>query len=196
MLSCSIIFPFLSLCGFLVCRRRLAIFMHWFNKHYFHKIEKEFKDAKDSIAGGADAIAMRTRNTTTGLPSSVWGCCFKRKHMPSLFLDRNNNKGLRNQTMGLTEMNYVKSNYTKFKSQWVEKVHYWSRSCMVLGVASNVLCATFLLGMYFQSKYDDQSIFLVYCACMIVGCATTFFAWCWTQYHEPSEDVLDKSLLG
>lgn len=197
LLSCSIILPFMSLCGFLVCRHRLNIFMKWFNDYFFKKIEHEFQEAKASIGGGADSISAKTRNTTTGLPSSAWGCCLKRRQMPPLLQSWDRSKAsLHTKTVGLTELNHVKAHYINYKRKWVQSITIRSRYCMILGVSANVLCATFLLGMYFQSKYEDPIVFRLYCACMSVGFATASLSWCWLQCHEPSMKDVSECLLG
>lgn len=192
----GLVLPFLSMAAFLECRRRLSLWLGYFNEYIFREVDYEHKTTMAYLPN-QKKMRQRAREMTEGLPQKEMAP-FAHRLMKDIF---NNMKGRKvaprtNQQQHASEERVLevragaargsKESLEAYTEKYITRIQVAARHFLGLGVASNVLCAALLLGMYFRSAYPDTPhVWMMYSG--IVGAGLVL--WSVLQFLWLSEDV-------
>lgn len=157
----ALIFPFFSLIGLLEARRRLRLFMKLLSLQLSQMSNHENTALLSRHITRVGTMVEYSRKETGGLPH--WNClrmCSRRArattaHLLDPLLPGESEHVESEHLARLRESFDFHNNYLDFYSAWVENVVHKSGTMLVAGAMVNLLCATMMLGMRFQTSYPD-----------------------------------------
>jgi len=184
----SLVCPFLSMMGFLECRRRLNVFMRLFNHYVFQILGRQNSEANRLAADPARMVERASQNayglterneawrrfrfhpdkTITGLIRRA-ACCSRRNGTLAV------NHLLQEEEQPPVEFKVPVEYFTAANEyhNWFDAwVIYWKKGAtvfMLAGVFFNVLCSALLLGLYFSNQYPDQWAWLIYSGTLVIS---------------------------
>jgi len=185
----SLACPFLSMLGFLECRRRLNVFMRLFNHYVYQLLRRQNTEANrlatdpgrmvENASQNAHGLTERHESwrrfrftpdkTITGLLRRA-GCCSRRKG--SLNVDV---APLLQEEEPPVEFHVpveyfsVADDYHNWFDAWVVRWKKVSRMLLFAGVFFNVLCTAILLGLYFSNAYPHTMTWLIYSGTLVIS---------------------------
>jgi len=185
----GLVFPFLSMIGFLECRKRLHQFMSCFN-HAFSSARRAENDKFVGTLSDARRICDYAHETTAGLPGTPQSanatvrmsralCC--RRRVTSY---AKGDRAVVEATPPAVQapvralLNPV-AEFDNWTAKHVDKLQRTTEVLLRIGVAADLATSALLLGAYFQSTFPDTPhLWMVYSGIVGLGVLVWSFTLC------------------